>query len=284
MLTSLHNSIQTLLFERGQIPADEVEITFERPTRDWVESRVRPTINLFLFDLEENTEVRRTDMQTQRGNGDAAQRMPPRRFDLRYLVSALTTVAADEHLLLWRTLATLLHYTQLPPELLADDVLAFGVPIAAKVGKIDDAPRALDLWSALETPPRPALLYTITAPLDLKIEFRAPLVLTRTLRTTRSAPEDERAGVGMVAGRSVPVTSSTSIGGVVRGRQGQPLADLTVALEGSAVQSITDSAGKFRLSPVMPGSLRLRVSQADRVLKTVAFDVPADSYDLDVEV
>jgi hypothetical protein len=284
MLTTLHTTIQTLLHDRGQIPADEVEITFERPTRDWVEARVRPTINLFLFDLVENTDLRRTDMQTYRGNGDAAQRMPPRRLDLRYLVSALTTVAADEHLLLWRTLATLLHYPQIPAELLPDEVRAPGVPIGAQVGKMEDAPRVLDLWSALETPLRPALLYTVTAPLDLAIEFRAPLVLTRTLRATRSAPEDERHGVGMVPSRSVPVTSTTSIGGVVRDRQGQPVADLTVAVEGSATQSITSDDGRFRLSHVAPGPLRLRVSQADRVLTTAIVEVPADTYDLEVDV
>src|SRR5688500_15689657 len=102
VLTNSNQALQQLLWSMGQIDSEEVDIRFEAPTKDWVASLTRPTINLFLFDVQENTEKRETNVQTIRSNGKAERRMPPRRFDLRYMVSALTTEIEDEHQLLWR--------------------------------------------------------------------------------------------------------------------------------------------------------------------------------------
>jgi len=119
MIADLHPAIRHLLFSRGLIPSDEVDVRFERPTKEWLDSLVRPTINLYLFDIEENTDLRQTNMPVMRGSGGATYRMPPRRFDLRYMVTAFTTVADDEYLLIYRALATLLRYPTLPPSALA---------------------------------------------------------------------------------------------------------------------------------------------------------------------
>src|SRR6266542_3520690 len=112
MLKEVHTAIQHLLHQRGRIPPDEVDIRFDMPTRQWVDSLTRPTVSVYLFDLAENTELRQTNVQTSRGNGHAVHRMPPRRFDLRYMVSAPCTAVEDEHVLLWRALVTLLRYPQ----------------------------------------------------------------------------------------------------------------------------------------------------------------------------
>src|SRR6266511_2026469 len=122
MLYSLHTTISTLLYNRGRIDRDEVDVRFEMPSKPWVDSLVRPTLNLFLFEIEEKLEMRNATATVSRGNGRAVTRMPPRRFDLRYLVCAFSSVTEDEHALLWRALATLLKYTTLPTELLSDEV------------------------------------------------------------------------------------------------------------------------------------------------------------------
>lgn len=69
MLLELHNTIQRLLYERGNISPHEVDITFEAPTRERIDKLIRPTINLFLFDLQENTELRQSDFERTRNNG-----------------------------------------------------------------------------------------------------------------------------------------------------------------------------------------------------------------------
>src|SRR5262245_47904139 len=114
MLTEIHQALGQLLWEEGRIPSDEVAIRFEVPTREWICSLTLPTIDLFLFDLKENTDLRQTALQTSVRNGRAEHRMAPRRMDLYYMVSALTTEIEDEHQLLWRALVTLMRFPQLP--------------------------------------------------------------------------------------------------------------------------------------------------------------------------
>src|SRR5437763_5719148 len=122
MLLELHTTLQHLLYKRGHISPHEIDITFEAPTRERIDKLTRPTINLFLFDLQENTELRQSNYEVTRNNGRAERRLVPRRFDLRYMVSALTTSVEDEHQLLWRVLVTLVQHPQLPAELLSDEL------------------------------------------------------------------------------------------------------------------------------------------------------------------
>ncbi|HLI05063.1 MAG TPA: Pvc16 family protein [Ktedonobacteraceae bacterium] len=266
MLLQLHKSIQNLLYERGQISPREVDIRFEAPTRERVEKLIRPTINLFLFDLQENKELRRSDFETTKQNGRAERRALPRRFDLRYMVSALTTSSEDEYLLLWRVLTTLLRHPQLPTEVLSEELRQIELPLVTRVSQDDEGRRMSDLWSALGGQPRPALYYVVTVPVDMELSIEAPLVLRRTTRYTRM--RDERTAV----------ESGVQIGGVVRAGSGEPLANVRVALEGSAAfESVTNTEGRFTLRdvrPSTPGTLHLRVTQADGTQKVIAVDVP----------
>src|SRR4051794_23733026 len=104
MLTDLQIKLTQLLYERGHIDPAHVDIRFHAPTKEWLASLTRPTIDLFLFDLKENTEKRQTQMEPVRGNGRFERRMPARRIDLFYMVAALASEVEDEHALLWRVL------------------------------------------------------------------------------------------------------------------------------------------------------------------------------------
>jgi len=176
-----------LLYQAGHIDPDAVDIVFEAPARAWIASLTRPTLDFFLYDLEENTERRQTAVQTSRGNGHGVHRLPPRRLDLHYMVSALTADVGDEHLLLWRTLVTLMQHPTIPAELLPAEIRALELPVLTAVDKPKDSARALDIWSAFDTAPRPALLCTVTVPVDLDIELTSPLVLSRTVRYADAA-------------------------------------------------------------------------------------------------
>lgn len=266
MLAELHGVLTRLLYTYGDIRSDEVDVRFEMPTREWIASLTRPTIDLYLFGIEENTELRQTAMQTVRGDGHAWHRMPPRRFDLSYLVSAPTTIVADEHVLLWRALATLLKHSRLPDDVLPESLRALEPPLIGRILRTDEGPRMLDVWTALETPPRPALLYVITAPLDLDVAIRSPLVLTRTARYARIAG-DATVEVGI------------HLGGVVRDRDGRRLAGVVVSVEGSAAEGVvTDARGEFVLADVPAGRVDLRVMGADGAPRKFQMQVPSDSY------
>src|SRR5436189_27331 len=105
MLLELNNTLQRLIYERGSISPREVDITFEAPTRERIDKLTRPTICLFLFGMQENAELRQSNFQTTRNNGKAERRLEPRRYEMRYMVSALTNSIEDEHQLLWRNSA-----------------------------------------------------------------------------------------------------------------------------------------------------------------------------------
>jgi hypothetical protein len=367
MLFDIHKSIENLLYTKGQINPAEVDVRFEIPAQDWIESLIKPTINMFLFDIEENTDLRQGGRyQGTSGSRNATTRLPARRFNLCYMVCAFTSNVEDEHLLLWRTLSTLLKYSSLPldtlpyrlwlmlqkdkdqpmprelvdtlwdrllqgskakPAAVADQLADVQTwlsdnehgetfpthlkragedlydkvngqalrelqqqierclfPVSGSVGRSDDSPRSLDLWGALETPPRPILLYTITVPLDLEIVEEEPLVLTRTIRYTSpgsryyppssgteqpgrpgmrspqhtramtSGPETTleaviaRDGTGQATADYL-ADEYISIGGLIQDSRGNPISGVTVAVAGTAIESAaTGPDGRFTVS------------------------------------
>lgn len=272
MLADLHGAIQRLVHERGLVPSEDVDVRFDAPRRDWVGSLIRPTLDFFLFQVEENTDLRHTNLEATRGNGRATYKVPPRRFDLHYLVSALTSEVTDEHLLLWRALVTLMKYPEFPGALLPEPLRAIDPPIVTQVKKPEDGDVLLDVWSGLELPPRPALLYVVTVPVDLEIGFESPLVLTRTARYHRTLVSEPAA------------EQRLHIGGVVRTRKGAVLAGATVALVGSArPPAATAADGSFVLTNVPAGAATLRVSVPDAAPRLVNVEIPSESYEIVVD-
>jgi hypothetical protein len=263
MLLELHNTIQQLIYKRGNIDSREVDITFEAPTQEHIDKLIRPTINMFLFDLQENTELRQSDFERTRNNGRGERRPPLRRFDLRYMVSVLTTEVEDEHELIWRTLLTLLRHPQFPSELMPEELSSLEPVPTTKVSQADEGQRLSAIWTALGVPPHPALYYVVTVPVDMDLIIEAPLVLTRTARYTRTKTDEMAPEIGI------------HIGGMVHSAEGEPLANVKVALDGrAAIGSETNEEGRFVLMGVSPGKVKLRVTRSDGTQKIVTVEVP----------
>ncbi|MEO7963336.1 MAG: Pvc16 family protein, partial [Gemmatimonadaceae bacterium] len=87
-IPGLHEVIARLVYEKGKLSPRDVDVRFDAPRREFVQALTRPTLDFYLFDVRENTELRHSDPMSNRANGVTAFRMPPRRFDLRFLVSA----------------------------------------------------------------------------------------------------------------------------------------------------------------------------------------------------
>jgi hypothetical protein len=268
MLNDIHNAVRQLVYERGGIDPLDVDIRFDVPSEEWVNSLLRPTISLYLFDLQENTDKRETNLQTVRGTGRTERRLPPRRIDLFHMVSVLTAEAEDEHELLGRVLATLMKYQQLPAEVLPDTLRSLELAISTRLGNQQDGRQLLEVWNALGTKPHPALCYIVTAPLDLEVAVESPLVLSRTVRYRNAVIDNSIDSI------------RTHIGGVIRNRTGQPLANITVAIESTAEESITNNDGQYVLRRIQTGPVTLNVSSEGKVRKRLTVSVPARSYDI----
>ncbi|MCA1668263.1 MAG: Pvc16 family protein [Thermomicrobia bacterium] len=268
MLPELHESLRRLIYERGQISPLDVDILFEAPRRDWVDRLMRPAINLYLFDVQENVKRRSNQMESRVVNGRAIRSMAPRQIDLHYMVSALTTEITDEHLLIWRTLSTLMKYRELPDELLPESLRGASPAITTQIAQPDEGIPLSQIWSGLSADARPALYYVVTVPLDLDLAIEAPLVLTRTLRYTR-LPD------------LAASDADTQIGGTVRDRAGAPVVSATIRARGSAAaDSVTDSEGRFTIRHATPGPVILDVVRSDGKRQSVTVQVPSDSYDI----
>jgi hypothetical protein len=269
MLNVIHQALETLLRVRGQIDSLDVDVSFDVPTEDRIASLGRPTVDLFLFDVGENTDKRETNPQLNINGGRAERRMPPRRIDLWYMVSVLTTDVGDEHVLLWRVLATLLKYEQFPPEVLPDALQSLPVPMTGRLANADETRNLVDIWSALGTSPRPALCYVLTAPLDLALSIDGPLVLTRTARY-------RQIGSGAVqSGRPV-----VHIGGIVRDASGRPLPAVRVLASGSALGAVTDIEGRYALRGLPEGRVTLHIARDGGSTRKVQVEIPSESYDI----
>lgn len=274
MLTSLHESLKRLLRQHGAINAEDVNIEFEIPNRAWVGTLTKPTINFFLHDLEENAALRKTNFEqiSPRGSPTTIRKAPPRRLNLRYQVTVFTSEVRDQHELLWRITALLMRHHELPTELLPPAIAKLELPVSARVSQPEDGPRANDLWNGLELPPRPALLYLLTVPLDLDLTLESPLVLTRSLALQSTAGAQPGS-----AGRSA------TIGGTVRDPSGAPLPGVSVWRENSAAPgAVTDLDGRYILSNVPEGALPLRVARPGGTPVRYDLNVPSGNYDLEL--
>lgn len=257
MLHELQHMLQRLLYELGQISPQEVEIRFEAPTQEYIDRLLQPTINLFLFEISENILLRQSGYQTLRENGRAERRPIPKRFDLHYMVSALSSEVEDEHLLLWRVLTTLARYAQVPEELLSEEIRLLAIPLGTQLCQSEESARLLSVWNALGTQPRPALAYTVTVPVEMATVSEAPLVLTRVARYLHRDPGEQISEVGR------------QIGGVVRTTNGEPVVGARVSIEGRASECMTDGEGRFVLNNAPAGQLSLRITPADGEPRTV---------------
>jgi Pvc16 N-terminal domain len=272
MLADINQCLRDLIYARAKLLPSEVDVSFDAPTKDWVNSRVKPAISFFLYDLEENTELRHAALETVsvRGAGGGnigVKRAPPRRFNLNYMVSAISTVVDDEHHLLWRVMSALLKNPVIPDEFVPESVKRLEIALHGRVSQPDDGPRPIDLWNSLETPPRPALLYVLTVPVDLETEFTAPLVLTSTLR--------------YMTLEGVLADAYHHIGGRVVDPLGAPLTGGTVRYNGTEIN--TDVDGRFVLMNVPEGKINVELRVGDKKPKKYTLDVPSENYDLSLE-
>jgi hypothetical protein len=272
MLPELHGLLREVIYKRGAIDPSEVDVSFDPPTKEWVDGLVRPTLNLSLVDAQENLMLRNVTPQTVRTNGHAQVRMPPRRMDLRYMVTAITSDAEDSQRLLWRALVTLMRTPELSPESLSDEVRQqIDAPLVLRVASPDLGLNVLDFWSAVGIEARPAFVCVLTVPVDLEIVIEEPLVLARASSFVQKG----------VPGASPRVF--LDIGGVVRDQAADALPDVSVSLVGIGREVRTDPEGRFVLRNVPEGKVTFRVAAPDGKLAEFAMQIPSESYDLRLE-
>lgn len=275
MIHDLDETLKDILIRQGNLNGGEIDIAFDQPTGEWTAGLSRPTVNMYLYDIRENVELRARQPQVRTGpNGVGQTTFPPKRVDLSYLITVWARNPEDEHQLLWRVLTVLSRLRNIDPEESKGLVQRQPGPMPTKVALPSDAVRNMpDLWGVMENQLKPSINFQVTVSLDMQELFEAPLVLTTQFRI----------GQGEERRQSLSVVSSEffHIGGYVHEDDTLiPGASVTLLNRGDTVQ--TDLDGRYVFANMHPGDYQLEVQMAGKKPKQFDITVPADNYDLSI--
>jgi len=170
MFDDLDNTLQQLL-KRELPPAlvSQVTITFAAPDAQFPPTSVTlPAIDLFLYDIRENRDLRSNEWTVERrSDGTAGKTRAPVRIDCSYLITAWASATSntptqDEHRLLGEAVKVLLRFSSLPTAILRGSLQGQEPPLPATSLQPGRLQSISDFWQTLGGRPRAALTYTVT--------------------------------------------------------------------------------------------------------------------------
>lgn len=175
MIGEIDDAIRALVRESDGIAAD-IEVALDAPTKDWAARRNAPTVDLFLYDIREDTRRREYGFSEKRDDrGIITHRTPvPRYYKLSYLVTAWTQRPDDEHRLLDALLRCFLRFDAIPGSFVVQTLSETGLPCSLSVALPPPEDRAFaDVWSSLGGELKPSLDLVITAPVSRGLTYAA---------------------------------------------------------------------------------------------------------------
>lgn len=254
------------------------QIVFDQPVESFKPTQT--TVDLFLYDVRENMELRSNEPVVKRNNGQAMIQPAPLRVVCSYLVTAWSVGGAEpalqEHRLLGQALQVLSRYPTIPATFLKGKVVGQEPPLPMMAAKPDGLKEPSEFWTALGNKLRPSISVTATVAMDVFAPLAAPTVITEEVRLgERTAPDEQEIS---------PATQQVffRIGGRVTGAGNAPVAEAMVTLVGTGFATNTDADGRYVLSPIPAGTYTLRV-QKGAVVKEISITVPApkgSNYDV----
>lgn len=165
---------------------DQVEISFAPPDDQFQASLgTNLTINLFLYDITENLDLRTQEWHYEKqGDRHQVRTPPPARVDCSYLITVWSSSSEsrvnDEHQMLGRLMQTLCRYSFLPKSALfgslaplgnsqedtpidGDDELSYIPTRTLQAGRLQSI---AEFWQAMGGKPKASINYTVTISLS----------------------------------------------------------------------------------------------------------------------
>jgi hypothetical protein len=250
-------------------------VVFERPTDTFTPAST--SIDLFLFDLRENLELRSNEPRLERRGFEAVLRAAPRRIDCSYLVTAWpvggTDLPLQEHRLLGQVLQLLSRIPTIPATFLQGSLAGQTPPLPVIVPQLDGLKSPAEFWTAMGSRLRASLTVTVTVSVPFAPEVSGPVVTTLRSRFGDRGPqgpvEEEWIAIG---GR---VLNDGSL------PPGSPIAGAVVDVLDAGLRATTDELGHYRFERVPAGTRTVRALAVGFQPLTRSFDVPGPSEDYD---
>lgn len=211
MLNLIDAGLEAFLRSTVPLGAEDVDVSFEPPDRDWSAKLNRPTVNLFLWDVRKSAGRARGGMEELEQDGKLVRRLALPRVELRYLVTAWTSDHGDERALLSGVMRAILAYNELPkvylPEALHDlPSVAMFMP---RTGEDQ-----VDVFKALEGQLKPGINLVVVSAVDTGVftEAGPPAESFEFRMSDRNTDDGPISRVRRVAGE---VTDPAAIGAMV---------------------------------------------------------------------
>ena len=253
------------------------DVSFITPDRNFTPAPT--TVDLFLYEVKENRELRDPRPIVERNGVGFRKHRAPLRADCSYIVTTWATSlqgdvrVATEHNLLGQALTWLSRFSEIPERYLQGllgppDLPIY--PLPTTVAQQDPNQHAVDFWTAMGVAPRPAFYLTVTIELTLGGDQTGPLVTT-WMSDFELDGDHERPWVG-IGGR------------VVDQPAGDGVPDAVVDIVDLAVRTRTAAEGRYSFPRVPRGAHTVRVAAPGFQQQTQALVVPGTPDDYLVQL
>ena len=280
MIDELSKTLKAIL-DDAQLPSfvKDADVTFERPGDAYAPS-VR-TINLFLFDIRENSELRSNESRVSFENGNAKITPPPLRFSCSYLVSVWieSTLSGEQAVLEQQRLlgAVLRIFASMPVidgKYLTGELKDSLYPVSLLTGQADMVRSPSEFWTAIGGKLRPSFIVTANISMDQNIEpVEEYLVSSRQVTLGEKLP-DETA----LADNELSETFSEAGGVVTDKKTGKAIESVELTLAPSGKLATTDRFGRYWFTGLQKGSYAVRVvKEGYKEISAFALTVPGSS-------
>jgi hypothetical protein len=264
MIQDLSQTLRAILTQPG-LPTElgKALIAFDRPSDPYTPTQT--TINLFLYDLRENQELRNNEPVVTPGAGHASIATAPMRLACTYLVTAWpvggTDLPLQEQQLLSEVLQVLSQYPIIPASFLQGGLVGQDPPLPMVALHPDALMNISEFWTSLGNKLKPSLSLTVTISMPIFAPVTSPIVIAA------------QTGLQQMG---LPAThiASLVIGGTVTNAAQAPVAGATVTIVELGLAATTDPGGRYGLGPMAAGNYTLHVVSGAST-KDTSITVPA---------
>ncbi len=282
MIYELNETLKELLLSEMPVRKGDIDIQFDLPKREWSSRLNKPTLNIFMYDVLENIELRGSEQWTQTDNGDGTVSLHrnPVRVNFYYLITSWAKEIQDEQQLLSTALTTLLRSAIVPEDLLPEALQNQPVPIRLEVLQNKSLAKMSDFWSTIENDPHPGIRLTVTLTIDPYKAITSPRVATSEVRF-RQVPSPETTKPEDKEKKSVASKSYISVRGKLFSQKYSPSTLKLILIETGKEIPVLEG-GEFSLQRLIPGTYHLDIIFNGRVLRHEKFVVPISKLEINV--
>ncbi len=272
MISDLSRTLYAILKQTGlPQPLANADIVFDRPVETF--SPTKTTVNLFLYDIHENVELRNNEPVVMRLLPRANIIRPPLRISCSYLVTAWpvggTDLPLQEQHLLSQVLQILSRYPTIPGTFFKGSLVGQDPPLPMVALHPDSLKNLSEFWTSLGNRMRPSITVTVTIGMNVFAKEYPPLVITEEINLGERISEEET--------KIKPETLEEvfRIGGKVNDAANRLVPDAIVVLVELGLSTKTDKNGRYSLGIINRGTFTLRVQAGASPPEDFTITVPA---------